>query len=70
MNKQEILKRFGFNFKIERMRLKLSQDDIVDKTGISKPYISGIENGKHDLSMTNAFILSRIIGKTIEELIK
>ena len=70
MNKQETLKNFGLNFKVERTRLRLTQEDIEEKTGFSTTYISHVENGKHDLSMTNAIILSRIIGKTIEELIK
>ena len=65
----DLIKTFGFNFKIERMKKKLTQEDIAEKTGFSLAYISNIENGKHDLSMKNAITLSRIVGKTIEELI-
>lgn len=60
---------FGFNFKMERMRLKLTQEDIVDKTEFSKSYISNVENGRHDISMVNALILAKALGKTIEDLI-
>ena len=69
MDRQKILNDFGFNFKMERMRQKLTQDDIVEKTDFSKAYISNVENGRHDLSMVNALILARVLGKTIEELI-
>jgi transcriptional regulator with XRE-family HTH domain len=53
-----------------RTKLKLSQDDIVDKTGMSKSYISNIENGKHNLSLINALKLSDAVGKNIESMLK
>jgi len=70
MNEQEVLQKFGFNFKIERMRLKLTQDEIVDKTGFSKSYISNVENGKHSVSLVNAIIFASLVNKKIDELIK
>ncbi len=70
MDEQNILKNFGFNFKIERMKKKLSQDKVVELTNFSKTYISNIEGGKHNLSMVNALRLAKIVGKTIEELIE
>ena len=45
MDKQKILKNFGFNFKMVRMKLKLSQDNIVDKTGII--FTSGVDSLKY-----------------------
>jgi len=70
MDEQKILETFGFNFKMYRTKLKLSQDDIVDKTGMSKSYISNIENGKHNLSLINALKLSDAVGKNIESMLK
>ncbi len=70
MDEQKILGTFGFNLKIYRTKLKLSQDDIVDKTGMSKAYISNIENGKHNLSLINALKLSDAVGKNIESMLK
>ena len=69
MDEQEILKRFGFNFKIERMRLKLTQDEVVDKTGFSKSYISNVENGKHSVSLVNALVFANLVNKKIDELL-
>lgn len=65
-----ILQNFGFNFKVERMRLKLTQDDIMEKTGFSKSYISNVEHGKHSVSLINALILAKIVNKSIEELVE
>ena len=70
MDEQKILETFGFNFKMYRTKLKLSQDDIVDKTGMSKSYISNIENGKHNLSLINALKLSDAVGQNIESMLK
>ena len=69
MDEQKILQNFGFNFKVHRTKLRMSQDDIVEKTGFSKAYISNIENGKHSISLVNALILANIVGKTIEEML-
>ncbi|MBO6257554.1 helix-turn-helix transcriptional regulator [bacterium] len=70
MDEQKILEIFGFNLKMYRTKLKLSQDNIVDKTGMSKAYISNIENGKHNLSLINALKLSDAVGKNIESMLK
>lgn len=70
MDEQNILEKFGFNFKVERMRLKLSQDKVADLTEFSKTYISNVEQGKHSLSLINALKFAKVVNKTIEELIK
>jgi len=70
MNEQKILETFGFNFKMYRTKLKLSQDDIINKTGFSQSYISNVENGKHNLSLINALKLSDAVGKNIESMLK
>ena len=70
MDEQKILETFGFNFKMYRTKLKLSQDDIIDKTGFSQSYISNVENGKHNLSLINALKLSDAVGKNIESMLK
>ena len=52
------------------MKLKMSQDDVVEKTGFSKSYISHVECAKHNISLVNALILSNLIGKDINDMIK
>ncbi|MBP3847202.1 helix-turn-helix transcriptional regulator [bacterium] len=70
MDEQKILETFGLNFKMYRTKMKLSQDDIIEKTGFSQSYISNIENGKHNLSLINALKLSDAVGKNIESMLK
>lgn len=69
MNDKELLKNFGFNFKIERLRLKLSQEDVAFKTGFSISYISNIENAKHNISLCNAVTLAKIVNKNVDEML-
>lgn len=69
MNDKELLKIFGFNFKIERLRLKLSQEDVAFKTGFSISYISNVENAKHNISLCNAVKLAKIVNKSIDEML-
>lgn len=70
MDEQKILKNFGLNFKYYRNKANLSQDDIVDLTGFSKSYISNIECAKHNISLVNALKFAKVVGKTIEEMIR
>lgn len=48
----------------------MSQDDVADKTDFSKSYISNVENGKHNLSLVNALIFSKLVGKTLDEMLR
>ena len=70
MDELKILQNFGFNFKMNRMKMKLSQDDVADMTDFSKSYISNVECAKHNLSLVNALKFASVVNKSIEELIK
>ena len=66
---KEILKTFGLNVKIERIKRGLSQEEAAEKLGFSSVYISNIELGKHNLSLTNAHKFSKFYNKTIDYLL-
>ena len=69
MNEQEVLKKFGLKVKIYRTVKNLSQDDLSAATGFSKPYISNIENGKHNISLVNAIKFAEFFGKSINDML-
>lgn len=54
MDDKTLLKSFGFNLKIERMKLKKSQEEIAEALNFSTVYVSNIESGKHNISFVNA----------------
>ena len=58
MNLLEIRKRKGYN-----------QEELSKLTGISRPFISQIETGKHFPSIKKAQALAKALGCTIDELL-
>jgi transcriptional regulator with XRE-family HTH domain len=70
MDNKKLLEIFGLNIKIERIKKKLSQEELAHQLGFSTVYISNIELGKHNLSLTNAIKLSSYFKKSIEYLLE
>ena len=54
MDDIKLLKTFGFNIKIERLRQKISQEKLAEALNVSSVYISNVESGKHNISLVNA----------------
>ncbi len=66
----DILKIFAHNVKIERIKKSLSQQELAGLTGFSVPYMSNIENAKHNLSLVNAYEISKVFNKSIDEMLQ
>lgn len=52
---------FGQKVKLLRKAKVLSQEDLADKSGLNRPYISAIEQGKRNVSL-------EVMGKLAEAL--
>lgn len=65
MNKEELLKKFGKNVKIERIKKDLTQEKLAEKMGISQNYIANIERGKVNMSLAKVLELSNFLGVDI-----
>lgn len=65
----ELLKVFGLNLKIERMKLGLSQESVAESLDFSAVYISNVELGKHNLSLVNAAKFAKFYRKTLDYLL-
>lgn len=70
MDEKKLLETFGFNLKIERIKSKLSQEQLAEIVDLSKTYISNVETAKHNISLMNAYKLAKAVNKTIEELLQ
>ncbi len=56
----------GELLKIERKKANLTQEDIAEKIGTKKSYISRIERGKSDIQLSTLFrIFEKGIGKRL-----
>lgn len=70
MDNKKLIEIFGFNLKIERIKNKLSQEELANRVGFSKPYISNVESAKHSISLVNAYTLSNALNKSLDYMLK
>ena len=69
MNKEKLLKKFGKNVKIERIKKDYSQEDFAEILGVSQNYIARIETGKQNMSLIKIAELALALNVEIEDLL-
>lgn len=65
---KEILKEFGNRVKFLRQNMKLTQEQLAQKTGLHKNYIGMVERGERNPSLLNIRIIANGLGVAISEL--
>ncbi|CCY25281.1 MAG: helix-turn-helix transcriptional regulator [Brachyspira sp.] len=70
MNKEELLKRFGKNVKIERIKKDLTQEQLAENMDVSQNYLACIECGRQNMSLAKVLELSQALGINIENLLR
>lgn len=56
------------NLRVERARVRMTQQDLADKTGVTRQTIVAIEQGKFNPSTVLALKMAHVFGVTIEAL--
>ena len=69
-NEKEILNQFGRNVKAERVRLGYSQEDLAEKIGVNREYISRIERGIQNMSLLKITALANYLETKLENLLR
>ena len=69
MDKKTLLKKFGKNLKIERIKQDLTQEKLAEKMGVSQNYIASIECGNANMSLAKVLELSQILNINIAYLL-
>ena len=69
MNKNELLKKFGKNVKIERVKKDLTQEQLAEIMDISQNYLFSIELGKENMSLGKILERAQFLGTDIENLL-
>jgi transcriptional regulator with XRE-family HTH domain len=64
----DIRERFGFAVKTRREELGLTQEDLADKAGIHRTYLSDVERGSRNLSLINVERLAVSLSLSLSEL--
>ncbi|MBM7703902.1 helix-turn-helix domain-containing protein [Metabacillus iocasae] len=65
MNHSDIKLRFGNRLKQLRKDKKLSQDQLAQKSGLTRSYISDVERGSRNISLENIYTLSIALDVTL-----
>jgi len=66
--KPDVLERFGTAVKFRREELGLTQEDLAEKAGIHRTYLSDIERGTRNLSLINIEKLAVALSTTMSDL--
>ena len=69
MNKLILLKKFGKNLKIERIKQDLTQEKLAEKMNVSQNYIASIECGNANMSLAKVLELAQILDINISKLL-
>ena len=67
-SKPDIRERFGTAVKFRREELGLTQEDLADKAGIHRTYLSDVERGTRNLSLVNIEKLAAALTMKMSEL--
>lgn len=69
MDKKNLLKKFGKNVKIERIKQDLTQEKLAEIMDVSQNYIANIECGKANMSLAKILELANHLKINIEKLL-
>ena len=69
MDKISLLKKFGKNVKIERIKKDLTQEQFAEIMGVSQNYVANIECGKANMSLAKVLELANFLNIEIEKLL-
>ena len=65
-----MLKQFGKNVKIERIKQDLTQEELAEKMNVSQNYVAGIECGRANMSLGKILELSQVLDVDINILLQ
>ena len=68
--KADIRERFGYAVRVRREELRLTQEDLAEKAGIHRTYVSDIERGSRNVSIVNIERLATSLDLPISGLFK
>ena len=67
---QEIYKRIGFNIMKQRRLKGWTQEQLAEKSGVSRSRISKMENGKENFNIESLFLIAQSLEIDFIELLK
>jgi transcriptional regulator with XRE-family HTH domain len=69
-NRDKILLSFGRKVREARLSCGITQEELAERAGFDRTYISLVERGKRNLSLLNVCQLAQALGKSAEDLVR
>ena len=68
-NLEGIVATFGANLKAARLEVGLTQAEVAERAGLLQQYVSLVESGKQNVTLTTAQALADVVHKHVTELL-
>jgi len=68
-NKDDIVATFGANLKAARLKMGLTQTQLAEATGLLQQYISLVESGRQNVTLTTAQVLATAVNRDVMALL-
>lgn len=72
MNKAErelFLKNLGLSIKLERVRRRLSQEELAERAGLHRTYIGMVERAERNITVVNLALIAKALNISIGSLL-
>jgi transcriptional regulator with XRE-family HTH domain len=64
-----IVAAFGTNLKAARLKMGLTQAELAEAAGLLQQYVSLVESGKQNVTLTTAAALAKVVNKDVRVLL-
>jgi transcriptional regulator with XRE-family HTH domain len=64
------LRIFGARLRSERERLRLSQEELAERSGLHRTYVGGVERGERNVGLLNVLRLARALAVAPSSLLR
>ncbi len=69
MTLADVQTRFGEKLRKVRLRTSISQEELAERAGLHRTYVSSVERGERNISLVNIERLAKALGVTMRDLI-
>jgi transcriptional regulator with XRE-family HTH domain len=60
---------FGANLKFARLEMGLTQAQLAEQAGLLQQYVSRLESGKQNVTLTTAQALAKVVGRDVSAML-
>ena len=68
-DRDEIVATFGANLKAARLKMGLTQAQLAEAAGLLQQYVSLVESGKQNVTLTTAETLAKVVNRDVRMLL-